>query len=119
MPNISQGSGISITLIKPDGDTDKFGTLADNSKFSWSWETPRAEKVSAVTNERVVTSSNYGIYQIAIGTDSISTNIFFKVSPNPEEDTLEIAPLQVTTDKAIYNAGETLTVLGTAINRPQ
>ena len=119
IPNISQGSGISITLIKPDGDTDKFGTLADNSKFSWSWETPRAEKVSAVTNERVVTSSNYGIYQIAIGTDSISTNIFFKVSPNPEEDTLEIAPLQVTTDKAIYNAGETLTVLGTAMKRPQ
>ncbi len=119
IPNISQGTGIAITLIKPDGDTDKFNTLADNSKFSWSWETPRAEKVSAVTNERVVTSSNYGIYQLVIGSDSGDTNIFFKVSPNPEEDTLEIAPLQVTTDKAIYNAGETLTVLGTAMKRPQ
>jgi len=119
IPNISQGSGITITLLKPDGNTDKSSTLADNSRFSWSWETPRAEKVSAVTNERVVTSSNYGIYQIVIGSDSGDTNIFFKVSPNPEEDTLEIAPLQVTTDKAIYNAGETLTVLGTAMKRPQ
>ena len=119
IPNLSQGSGITITLLKPDGNTDKSSTLADNSRFSWSWETPRAEKVSAVTNERVVTSSNYGIYQIVIGSDSGDTNIFFKVSPNPEEDTLEIAPLHVTTDKAIYNAGETLTVLGTAMKRPQ
>jgi len=117
--DISQGVGITITLIKPDGDTDKFGTLADNSKFSWSWETPRAEKVRVVTNERVVTSSNYGIYQIVIGSDSGDTNVFFKVSPNPEEDTLEIAPLQVTTDKPIYNAGETLTVHGTAMKRQQ
>jgi len=41
------------------------------------------------------------------------------VSPNPEEDSLDIAPLLVTTDKTIYEAGETLTVLGTAIKRQQ
>ena len=119
VPNIAQGSGVTITLIKPDTDTEFFGALPDNSKFSWSWETPIAEKKYAVTNERVVTYSNYGIYQIILGLPSGDTSLFFKVSPNPEEDSLEIAPLLVTTDKAIYEAGETLTVLGTAIKRQQ
>jgi len=119
VPNVSQGVGITITLIKPDGDTDIFGALADNSRFTWDWETPLYEKKSTVYNERVVSSSNYGIYQVVIKSDAVSETVFFKVSPNPEEDTLEIAPLQVTTEKAIYNAGETLTVLGSAIKRQQ
>ncbi|KAG2474140.1 MAG: S-layer protein, contains zincin protease domain and Ig-fold domain [Nitrosopumilales archaeon] len=119
VPNVSQGVGITITLIKPDGDTDIFGALADNSRFTWDWETPLYEKKSTVYNERVVSLSNYGIYQVVIKSDAVSKTVFFKVSPNPEEDTLEIAPLQVTTEKAIYNAGETLTVLGSAIKRQQ
>ena len=49
----------------------------------------------------------------------VSENVFFKVSPNPEQDTLEIEPLSVTTDKAVYVAGDTLTVIGTAIKREQ
>jgi len=117
-PNLSQG-GISITLFKPDGDTDKFGAYVDNSRFSWSWVTPLYGKESTVSNERVVSSSNYGVYQVEIKTDSISENVFFKVSPNPDEDSLVVRPLQVTTEKAIYSAGETLTVLGTALKRSQ
>jgi len=38
IPNLAQGSGVTITLIKPDTDTEFFGALPDNSKFSWSWE---------------------------------------------------------------------------------
>ncbi len=106
-------------MIRPNGVTHKFITLPDDSKFSWSWKTPSTDGASRVTNERVVTSSNYGIYQIVVGTKTASTNVFFKVSQNPEEDTIEIAPLEVTTEKPVYNAGETLTVLGTAIKRPQ
>ncbi len=117
-PKLSQG-GISITLFKPDGDTDKFGAYVDNSRFTWSWETPLFEKESTISNERVVSSSNYGVYRVEIKTDSSSENVFFKVSPNPEEDSLVVRPLQVTTEKAIYNAGETLTVLGTALKRSQ
>lgn len=119
VPDVGQGIGITITLIKPDGDTDIFGALADNSRFTWSWETPLYEKVSTVSNERVVSSSNYGVYRVEIATDSSSENVFFKVSPNPEDDSLVVRPLQVTTEKAIYNAGETLTVLGTALKRSQ
>lgn len=119
VPGISQGTGIQIILIKPDGDTDKFGTLADQSRFSWSWETPRFEKTPSIENDRVLSFSNYGVYQVIVGTDTGSTNIFFKVSPNPEQDTLQIEPLSVTTDKAVYSAGETMKVIGTAIKRVQ
>ena len=119
IPGLPQGNEIKFTLIKPNGVTHKFITLPDDSKFSWSWKTPSTDGASRVTNDRVVTSSNYGIYQLVVGTKTASTNVFFKVSPNPEEDTIEIAPLEVTTEKPVYNAGETLTVLGTAIKRPQ
>jgi len=120
IPGLSQGSGIQITLIKPDGDTDKSGKLADSSRFSWSWTTPRAEKTPSVgSNDRAISSSNYGIYQLIVGTNSGSNSIFFKVSPNPDEDTLELKPLQVTTDKDVYSAGETLQVLGLAMKREQ
>ena len=121
-PKLSQG-GISITLFKPDGDTDKFGAYADNSRFSWSWVTPIAEKINADLNDpRYISSSNYGIYRLVIESSigKVSgAEVFFKVSPNPDEDSLVLEPLTVTTEKPIYNAGETLTVLGSAMKRSQ
>ncbi|KAF6241993.1 hypothetical protein C6988_10620, partial [Nitrosopumilus sp. b1] len=119
IPGLSQGSGVTITLIKPDGDVDEFGALADNSKFSWSWTTPIAEKTQSVFNERSKITSNFGVYQVVFSTSSVSESKFFKVSPNPETDSLVLKSIEVTTDKAIYNAGEKLTVLGTAVKRDQ
>lgn len=119
IPGLSQGTGIDIKLIKPDGDTDKFGKLADNSRFSWSWTTPRAEKANSLGSDRSLSSSNYGIYQLIVGTNSGSESIFFKVSPNPEEDSLVLKPIEVKTDKAVYSAGETMKVSGIAMKRQQ
>lgn len=119
IPGLSQGSGIDIKLIKPDGDTDRFGKLADSSKFSWSWTTPRAEKAATIGSDRTVTTSNYGVYKIIVSTNTISEIIFFKVSPNPDEDSLVIKPIEVKTDKAVYAAGETLKVSGAAMKRQQ
>jgi len=120
IPGLSQGSGIEIVLFKPDGDTDTFGQLVDNSKFSWSWKTPIAEKSNVITtNERVVLTSNYGVYLAIFSTDTGSVDIFFKVSPDPENDTLVVSPLEVSTDRPIYNAGESITVLGSAQKRSQ
>ncbi|MFB5597466.1 MAG: hypothetical protein ACE5RJ_00395, partial [Nitrosopumilaceae archaeon] len=120
LPGASQGTPVTISLLKPDGDIDEFGTLLDNSRFSWSWKTPIAEKSQAITtNKRVFLSSNYGVYQAIFSTDSGSTNVFFKVSPDPENDTLVVKPLEVSTDSPIYKSGQTLTVLGTAQKRAQ
>ncbi|WKT57273.1 hypothetical protein QVH35_07545 [Candidatus Nitrosotenuis chungbukensis] len=43
--------------------------------------------------------------------------MFFKVSKDPENDTLSIIPLEVTTDKPVYRAGEKLVISGSAIKR--
>ncbi|ABK77845.1 conserved hypothetical protein [Cenarchaeum symbiosum A] len=113
-PGAVKGSGIDIILYRPDGDTDRFGTLVDDSKFSWSWRTPIAEKEHRITNDRIPQSSNYGVYRVAFSADSWSENIFFKVSPNPEADTLGVAPLEVSTDKPVYLAGEEMVISGVA-----
>ena len=50
---------------------------------------------------------------------SDSTDIFFKVSADPENDTLSTDPLFVSTEKSLYKAGEKLNVLGNVIKRLQ
>ena len=121
VPGVAQHDGVKITVFRPDGTDSQSGSLIDNSRFSWSWVTPITEKTINVINERSVQSfqTNYGVYQIVVAGKSGSESIFFKVSPNPEQDTLEIEPLSVTTDKAVYVAGDTLTVIGSAIKREQ
>jgi hypothetical protein len=120
IPGTGQISAVTIVLIKPNGDTDEFGALTDNSRFSWNWKTPIAEKSNVITsNERVALDSNSGVYQVIFSTDSGSANVFFKVSPDPENDTLVVQPLEVSTDSPIYTPGQTLTVLGTAQKRAQ
>jgi hypothetical protein len=115
-------SDVGITLTKPDGDTNKFGTNVDNGKFSWTWTTPLSEKSNAVQNDRVRFSSNYGVYKISVSiSDSTPIVIFFKVSPNPSEDSLNIEPLTVTSELPVYNVAQNqkLTILGTALKRVQ
>lgn len=121
VPKVGAGNpSISITLTKPDGDTNKFGTNVDNGKFSWSWTTPLSEKSQTVQNKRVLSSSNYGIYKISVNhQENAPIVVFFKVSPNPEEDSLNVKPLTVTTEFPIYQAGEKLKVLGTSLKRVQ
>lgn len=121
---VPKGTGsnpsLEIILTKPDGDTDKFGTTIDNGQFSWIWATPLTEKPKTVENSRVVYSSNYGVYKISIAQKgSNPVVVFFKVSPSPEQDSLNVKPLTVTTEFPIYNTGEKLTVLGTALKRVQ
>ena len=115
-------SDVGITLTKPDGDTNKFGTNVDNGKFSWTWTTPLSEKSNAAQNDRVRFSSNYGVYKISVSiSDSTPIVIFFKVSPNPSEDSLNIEPLTVTSELPVYNVAQNqkLTILGTALKRVQ
>ena len=115
-------SDVGILLTKPDGDTNKFGTTVDNGKFSWTWTTPLSEKSNVVQNERVRFSSNYGVYKISISqSDTAPVVVFFKVSPNPDEDFLNIEPLTVTSELPVYNVAQNqkLTILGTALKRVQ
>jgi len=111
-----------IVLTKPNGNEDKFGGVIDNGRFSWTWTTPLSETPSVIQNDRYVFSSNYGVYKISLAqSDTAPIVVFFKVSPNPEEDSLNIEPLTVTTEVPVYNAAENqkIKILGTAIKKVQ
>ncbi|HSA76586.1 MAG TPA: hypothetical protein VLE02_03490, partial [Nitrosarchaeum sp.] len=71
------------------------------------------------TDDRSVTKSNYGIYKIRVSTASAGTDVFFKVSSDPANDSLTLVPLYVTTEKSLYKAGEKLKVIGNIIKRDQ
>lgn len=113
---------IGIVLTKPDGNDNKYGGIIDGGKFSWTWTTPLTEKSNIVQNDRTIFASVYGVYKISLSqSDSAPVVVFFKVSPNPEEDFLNIEPLTVTTQVPVYNAAENqkITILGTAIKKVQ
>ena len=98
VPGLSQGSGIDITVYKPGGDTDRYGALADRSRFAWEWEAPRTP----------------GVYQVAIKAGPAEERIFLKVSDDPGSDTLEIPPLSISTDRASYGIGDEVVLSGLA-----
>ena len=117
----SPSNNVSISLTKPDGSIINSGAIVDDQRFSWVWNTPVAEKAQniKIDDGRDVIKSNLGIYKIQVSTDSFSDDLFFKVSTNPENDSIFSDPLFVTTEKSLYKAGEKLRVQGNVILREQ
>jgi len=112
---------VDITLTRSDNSIIASGAPVDNQHFSWSWITPISEKYQTIkTLDRIdATGSNFGIYKIRVATDSESVDLFFKVSADPENDSLSTTPLFVSTDKSLYKAGDKLKVIGNVITREQ
>lgn len=98
VPGLSQGVGVDITVYKPGGDTDRYGALADRSRFSWEWEAPREP----------------GVYQAVFRAGPSTERVFFKVSDDPESDTLDIPPLSISADRASYGIGGEVELSGLA-----
>lgn len=115
-------NSVEISLTKPDGSVRNSGTLIDNQRFSWSWVTPISEKPAILkvdADERDVEKSNFGVYKIRVSIGSTNVDLFFKVSADPENDSLSKTPLFVSTEKSLYKAGEKLKVIGNVIKRQQ
>lgn len=114
-------SSVTISVTRPDGTKTTYGKAIDNQRFSWSWTTPISERYQTLKSDEVrdVTFSNFGIYKIKIAGDTYSKDLLFKVSPDPENDSLSTTPLFVTTDKSLYQAGDKLKVIGNVIPREQ
>jgi len=104
--------GLDITLYKPDGDTDRFGTIIDGSLFSWTWNTPRFESHTPDSNERITSTSNAGTYRISLETGGKHADLYFKVSSDPENDSINLGPVTVASGQAIYMPGDRLVVSG-------
>ncbi|QLH06431.1 MG2 domain-containing protein [Nitrosopumilus ureiphilus] len=109
----TDSQGVELTLHKPNGNIDKYGTNIDGGFFSWEWKTPVKQSVNLIGNERSKATSNLGIYRLNVATGDFNTDILFKVSLNPEDDELIVPPLFVSSSKSLYKAGEKLLVEGT------
>ncbi|MFB5608265.1 MAG: hypothetical protein ACE5RG_09230, partial [Candidatus Nitrosomaritimum yanchengensis] len=98
-------NSVGISLTKPDGSVRNSGTTIDNQRFSWSWVTPISEKPASLkldASERDVQKSNFGVYKIRVSIGSNNLDLFFKVSADPENDSLSKTPLFVSTEKSLY-----------------
>jgi len=118
---VTSDRAVDISLTKPDGTVITAGAAIDNQRFSWSWITPISESYQnlKIDDGRSVTKSNLGIYKIQISSSTYSEDLFFKVSLDPENDSISTTPLFVTTEKSLYKAGDELKVVGNLILREQ
>lgn len=109
---------VQIVLVKPGGKTVSGGAKVENNRFSWTWQIPQKE-LDLITdpNYRGERPTIFGTYKISVKSSSETLDVFFKVSADPEHDTLSIIPLEVTTDKPVYRGGEKLVISGSAVKR--
>ena len=122
LPNHGVGA-VDIQLTKPDGNTINSGARIDSQMFSWSWVTPMVDVDHRVQSDEryrnVPITTVYGVYKINVSADSFSQNVIFKVSENPDEDSLVLLPISVAPQKSLYKAGEKLNVIGAIIHDTQ
>ncbi|MCH9658729.1 lamin tail domain-containing protein [archaeon] len=114
-------NSVIISVTRPDGTRTDYGATVENQRFSWTWDVPAYEKVPLLKEDdgRDVRTSNYGIYKIKVAIASESMDLFFKVSKDPDTDSLSTAPLFVESEKSLYKAGEDLRISGNVILREQ
>ena len=111
---------LSIIVTKPTGDTERHGVVINNQAFSWIWSVPSSDNLaSQAGNTRSLASSNFGTYEIKIFSEREEAKLFFRVSPNPDEDFVLDVPFVIKTNKAVYDVGEKLVVTGKTTKRPQ
>lgn len=108
---------VIISIIKPDGTIINSGATVDNQRFSWQWQTPVSEKYQSLkgTDDRSVTTSNLGVYKLKVSSGTFSKTIPFKVSADPENDSLPQKHIVVSAEKPVYRVDEKLKVVGSVI----
>lgn len=113
-------NSVKISVTRPDGTRTDQGATVDNQRFTWSWDVPKFEKPQKIDNAKDLERdrerlSNYGVYKIRVSTASEGVDIFFKVSADPENDSLEIAPLTMSTEESLYQVGQRVKITGSVI----
>lgn len=112
---------VFVTLIKPDGSTIRSSATISDQQFTWEWDVPRADRTHSIKEGelRGVTLSVFGVYKLKIFTDTESKVAYFKLSEDPENDSLSDTPLFVTTSKTLYTPGDKLVVSGNVLLNDQ
>jgi hypothetical protein len=125
--SLTATSVYTLNLLQPDGKIITTILSFNNGLFSWNYTIPSQAAVntaSTITTSNSVTTSNansqtslYGIYTITISSDYGSSQLFFQVSPNPQNQTT-ISPFTIETDKTAYMSSDVVDVLGQALPQP-
>lgn len=120
---ISSQTGTSVytmNLLQPDGKIITSNLALKNGLFSWNYTIPSQatfNTAAALTTNRASSStatsqtSLYGIYSVTINSDNGNSQLFFQVSPNPQNQTT-ISPFTLETDKTSYLSTDVLVVSG-------
>lgn len=108
---------VSITLAKPDGVTIQAAAPLEGQRFSWEWTAPKAERTLSMRDGelRGLKLSVFGVYRVTVSTDTHVGVAYFKLSKDPQNDSLAKDPLFVTTSKNTYQPGDDLVVSGEAM----
>ena len=105
VPGVSQGDPILITITMPDATQLQFDIFSDNYRFFWEWTVP----IYASEEDQ---ENLFGIYRIDVDTEHISITDFFKVSKNPENDSIDLNYFTVSSDKLFYALNEPIIISG-------
>ena len=108
---------VTISITKPDGTVIHSGATVDNQRFSWQWQTPVSERYQSIkgAEDRSTSTSNFGVYHLKVSSDAFSKIIPFKISKDPENDSLSEEHVLVGTSKPVYRVDEVLKVMGSVI----
>lgn len=118
----------TLNLLQPDGKIITNNLAVNNGLFSWNYTVPSQatfNTASTITTANSVATSNanppsnnlYGIYSITINSNNGNSQLFFQVSPNPQNQTT-ISPFTIETDKTAYMSTDVLDILGQALPQP-
>lgn len=112
---------VAISITRPDGTIVNSGASVDRQRFSWQWQTPISEVQQSIKDpsDRSVIASNLGIYKLTVSAGKFSQDILFKVSADPENDSIPEEQLLIGIEKPVYSVGEELKVSGTILAREQ
>ncbi|RNJ79609.1 MAG: hypothetical protein D9C04_04355 [Nitrosopumilus sp. B06] len=113
LPGTTAGS-IDIKLTKPDGTTASFTAPIKNQRTAWTWDVPDTKQSFSATAVSAgdSKSSNLGLYEILVSFDSKNIPLNFKVSLDPENDSLDVQSLTISADKMVYDVGEKMLITG-------
>lgn len=113
----------TLDLLEPDGNTITTPLTINDGLFSWSFKVPSQATFNTAstftTNQQSSFSANsqtnlFGIYTINIESDYSNLQLYFQVSPNPQNQTT-ITPFVIETDKAVYNSTDVVNIFGQAM----
>ncbi len=103
-------TSLDITLTRPDRTVEEHQADISDQGFSWSWTIPAIQPVGGLDPLDIL-----GFYTIGVSSENTDREIIFKVSEDPENDSLTETPILVRTDKPAYLVEETFRVTGNVI----